>query len=230
MSTPRQARLDLDAALRQPLPRAEAEALVALLMGRAPRPAPAHPLFRHPDAELLLTGESLDHATAGSRIVQEEEAPRLAISSSLPPQPQLLGHALDWLGGLVKGEPGELLGFVVPPGSHRHDMRLLAWDGARLCPLGPVPKPETLLEEGCSMAAFQRAAGLPDPEAPEAVLAPAMRRVVLAQLGRRALPVAQRLLDGRFDGQALFRAWLAAAAARRHGFTTACTPLSLTLA
>ncbi|WP_159999056.1 hypothetical protein [Roseomonas sp. 18066] len=218
-ATLRQARLELDAPLRHPLPRAEAEALVALLRGRAP-PAHPHPLFRLPEAALLLTGESLDHATAGSRLLREEAAPRLAVSTSLPPRPRLLIGALDWLSGLLEAEAGALLGFVVPPGSHRHDMRLLAWNGRRLVPLGPLPDRLAAPGGGCSMGAFQRAAGLPAADAAPEELRPAMRRVVLAQLGRRALPVSQAALDGGFDGQGLFRAWLAAAAAGLHGFRT----------
>jgi len=223
---PRQSRLELDVALRCPLPRPDAEALVALLMGRSPAAPPAHPLFRHPDAATVLTGESLDHATHGSRVLQEEAVPRLVVSASLPPQPGLLETTLDWLGGLCTAAPGEVLGFIVPPGSHRHDLRLLVWDGARPQPLGPLPETPALAG-GCSMAAFQRAAGLPGPAAPEAELAPAMRRVALAQVRRQALPVAQALLDGPFDGQVLFRVWLAAAAAQRQGFTTSLAPLVL---
>lgn len=221
---PRQSRLELDAALRCPLPRPEAEALVALLTGRRPTTPPAHPLFRHPDAATVLTGESLDHATRGSRVLQEAATPRLVASASLPPQPGLLDTALDWLSGLLAAAHGEVLGFIVPPGSHRHDLRLLIWDGARLRPLGALPE-VAALAGGCSMAAFQQAAGLPDPAAPEAE--PAMRRVALAQLQRQALPVAQALLDGPFDGQILFRVWLAAAAAQRQGFTTSLAPLVL---
>ncbi|MFC7611496.1 hypothetical protein [Teichococcus aestuarii] len=44
MSLPeRHARLELDAPLRRPLPRPDAEALVALVMGRLPARPPAHP-------------------------------------------------------------------------------------------------------------------------------------------------------------------------------------------
>ncbi|MDQ1077503.1 hypothetical protein [Pseudoroseomonas cervicalis] len=221
-AAPRQARLELDAALRQPLPRDAAEALVALLAGRLPRPAPCHALFRWPEAALLLTGESLDHLTGGSRILQEEDGPHLLASASLPPLRGLLEAALDWLSPLLRAEPGALLGYIVPPGSHRHDLRLLAWDGARLRLLGKLPEPE---EGDCSPEAFRQAAGLPAPEAPAAQLAPAMRRVVLAQLARRALPVAQARLDGAYRGPAQFRAWLAEAAAQRHGFTTRVAPL-----
>ncbi|MXP65547.1 hypothetical protein E0493_19550 [Roseomonas sp. M0104] len=223
---PRQARLELDAALRCPLPRPEAEALVALLTGRRPAAPPPHALFHHPEAVTVLTGESLDHATTGSRILQEEAVPQLTVSASLPPRPGLLEAALDWLGGLLQATPGDLLGFIVPPGSHRHDLRLLVWDGSRPRPLGPLPETATLAG-GCSMAAFQRAAGLPEPDAPAAELVPAMRRVALAQLQRRTLPVAQALLDGPFDGQVLFRTWLAAAAAQRQGFSTRPSPLVL---
>lgn len=219
---PRQARLELDAALRRPLPRDAAEALVALLAGRLPRPAPCHPLFQREEAALLLTGESLDHLTSGSRIVQEADGPHLLASASLPPLRGLLEAALDWLSPLLQAEPGALLGYIVPPGGHRHDLRLLAWDGGRLCPLGRLPEPE---EGDCSPDSFRRAAGLPAPDAPEAQLAPAMRRVVLAQLARRALPVAQAQLDGAYRGPAQFRAWLAEAAAFRHGFTTRAAPL-----
>ncbi|WP_419900218.1 hypothetical protein [Roseomonas sp. USHLN139] len=224
MTTPsdlRQARLELDAPLRHPLPRQEAEALATLLRGRAPAGHP-HPLFRLPEAALLLTGESLDHATGGSRLLRENGLPRLSVSSSLPPRPRLLIGALDWLSGLVQAETGALLGFVVPPGSHRHDMRLLAWNGHRLVPLGPLPDRLAAPGGGCSMEAFQRAAGLPAPDAAPQELHSAMRGVVLAQLGRRALPVSQTALDGGFDGQGLFRVWLAAAAARLHGFRTRC--------
>ncbi|MDJ0390397.1 hypothetical protein QMO56_19980 [Roseomonas sp. E05] len=225
-AAPRQSRLELDAALRCPLPRPEADALVALLMGRFPAAPPAHALFHHPDAAMVLTGESLDHATTGSRILQEETVPRLTVSASLPPQRGLLEATLDWLGGLLQAAPGEVLGFIVPPGSHRHDLRLLVWDGARPQPLGSLPEAATMAG-GCSMAAFQRAAGLPEPGAPEAERMPTMRRVALAQLRRQALPVSQALLDGPFDGQILFRVWLAAAAAQRQGFSTRVSPLVL---
>lgn len=227
MSAPlRQSRLELDAALRCPLPRQEAEALVALLMGRRPAQPPAHALFHHPAAAEVLTGESLDHATTGSRILQEDAVSRLAVSASLPPQPGLLEATLDWLGGLLQAVPGTVLGFIVPPGSHRHDLRLLVWDGTRPRPLGPLPEPGTQTG-GCSMAAFQRAAGLPAPDAAAAELEPTMRRVALAQLQRRALPVSQSLLDGPFDGQILFRVWLAAVAAQRQGFSTRLSPMVL---
>lgn len=219
----RESRLELDAALRRPLPRHEAEALVALLCGRPPAASHPHPLFRRSAAAALLTGESLDHATHGSRVVQEGMVPRLTVSASLPPQPGLLEAGLDWLGGLLEAEPGTVLGFVVPPGSHRHDLRLVVWDGARPQPLGALLDAQAQVE-GCSMAAFQHAAGLPSPDAEEALLAPVMRRVALAQLARQALPVSQAALDGPFGGQALFRSWLAAAAARRQGFTTAAPP------
>ncbi|HWL84084.1 MAG TPA: hypothetical protein VNR89_24260 [Roseomonas sp.] len=225
-AAPRQSRLELDAALRCPLSRPEAEALVALLTGRRPVAPPPHALFHHPEAAMVLTGESLDHATTGSRILQEAAVPRLTVSASLPPRPGLLEASLDWLGGLLQAAPGEVLGFVVPPGSHRHDLRLVVWDGARPRPLGPLPETATLAG-GCSMAAFQRAAGLPGPDTPAVELVPAMRRVALAQLGRQALPVAQALLDGPFDGQVLFRVWLAAAAAQRLGFSTRVSPLVL---
>jgi len=217
---PREARLELDAALRRPLPRHEAEALVALLCGHAPMGRHPHALFRHDGAAALLTGESLDHDTRGSRVLHEGGVPRLAVSASIPPIPGLLEAGLDWLGGLLEAEAGAVLGFVVPPGSHRHDLRLVVWDGIRPLTLGALPEPSALAG-GCGMAAFQQAAGLPPPEAEEAVLAPAMRRVALAQAARQALPVSQSALDGPFAGQALFRAWLAAAAAHRHGFTTA---------
>lgn len=227
--TARQSRLELDAALRRPLPRPEAEALVRLLAGRRPEAHP-HPLFRFPAAAGLLTGESLDHDTGTSRLLQEAEGPRLVASASLPPLPGLLEAGLGWLSGLLAASPGEVLGYVVPPGSHRHDLRLLVWDEAggvgQLRGLGPLPEPASLAG-GCSMAAFRRAAGLPPPDAPPAVLAPAMRRVALAQARRQALPVAQGLLDGPFDGQVLFRAWLAETAALSLGFTTARPALLL---
>jgi hypothetical protein len=228
MSTPREARLELDAALRHPLPMREAEALVALLGGRAPRAAPAHPLFRHPDLVSLLTGESLDHATRGSRVVQDEAGlSRLLASASLPPCPALLSAGLDWLGGLLDLQPGDVPGFIVPPGMPRHDLRLLAWDGARLRPLGPLPEEDGLPR--CSLAAFCEAAGLPPPEQEEArVLRPLLRRLALAQLQGQCLPVAQARLDGPFrDGQALFRLWMAQALAWLDGLSTATAPLLL---
>jgi hypothetical protein len=223
----REARLELDAPLRRPLPRSEAEALVALLLGRRPVGSHPHPLFRDPEAALLLTGESLDHATRGSRVLQEAPAPRLEASASLPPRPALLKAGLDWLGGLVQAQPGEVLGFIVPPGCHRHDMRLLAWDGRQLRPLGALPEPGSP-GGTCSMAAFCRATGLPDPMNPDAAVSDAamsiaMRRVALAQLQRRALPVSQAALDGPYDGAAQFRLWLTMAA-QRQGFTTAPPP------
>lgn len=232
MSRPeRQGRLELDAPLRRPLPRPDAEALVALLTGHAPARPPAHPLFSVPEASAVLMGESLDHLTHGSRILQEEDGPRLCASASLPARPGLMEAALDWLGGLLRLEPGEVAGFTVPAGSHRHDVRLLVWDGGRLRPLGALPDLRAgALEGGCSMEAFRRAAGLPDVGEPPGVLRPAMRRVALAQLRRQALPVSQALLDGAFDGQVLFRAWLAAAAEAAQGFTTAAPPLALHVA
>lgn len=224
----RQARLELDAPLRRPLPRPDAEALVALLSGQLPARRPVHPLFCVPEACDILAGESLDHVTSGSRILQEEDGPRLSASASLPPRPGLMEAALDWLGGLLSLEEGEVAGFTVPAQSHRHDLRLLVWDGARLRPLGPLPDLRGgAFAGGCSMAAFQHAAGLPElTEAPER-LRPVMRRVALAQLRRKTLPVSQALLDGPFDGQVLFRVWLAAAAEAQQGFTTATPPLTL---
>lgn len=237
MSRPeRQARLELDAPLRRPLPRAEAEALVALLMGRLPARPPAHPLFALPEAGAVLTGESLDHLTQGSRILQDETGPRLCVSASLPPWPGLLDASVDWLGGQLQLAVGEVAGFTVPANSHRHDMRLLVWTGTHLRPLGPLPDlrigagADSALAGGCSLEAFQRAAGLPAPDQPEAVLRPAMRRVALAQLRRQALPVSQALLDGPFEGQALFRVWLAAAVEASRGLTTAAPPLALHVA
>jgi hypothetical protein len=220
----REARLELDVPLRQPLARDDAEALVALLLGRRPAGPHPHPLFQDPNAALLLTGESLDHATRGSRVLQHCGAARLEASASLPPDPRLLAAGLDWLGGLVQALPGEVLGFVVPAGSHRHDMRLLAWDGARLRPLGALPDPAPAGQSTppCTMVAFCRATGLPDP-ADEAAVRPAMRRVALAQLQKQALPVSQGALDGPFLGAPQFRSWLAAAA-RCQGFTTVAPP------
>lgn len=221
MSPPRQARLELDARLRRPLPRPQAEALVALLLGRPPVAPPPHPLFGQPAATLLLTGESLDHATTGSRILREAEGgDRLLASASLPPVPGLLEAGLDWLSGLLTAQAGAVLGYVVPPGSHRHDLRLLLWDGARLVVLPGLEA--TLLAEACSMASFCAAADLPQPERAEPdSLEEAMRRVALALLAHQALPVCQALLDGPFlDGPMLFRHWLALAAARSLGFRT----------
>lgn len=221
----REARLELDAPLRHPLPLPEAEALVALLGGRMPRQTPAHPLFRHPDAVSLVTGESLDHATRGSRILQEDTGTsRLLVSASLPPCPGLLSAGLDWLGGLLALQPGAVPGFIVPPGMARHDLRLLAWDGTRLRPLGPLPA-----EDGsprCSLSSFRDAAGLPVPEhEAEAALRAQLRRLALAQLQGRCLPVAQARLDGPFrDGQALFRLWMAGTLDWLDGLTTATAP------
>lgn len=223
IATQREARLELDAVLRRPLPRPEAEALVSLLLGRRPAGPHPHPLFRDPEAGLLLTGESLDHATRGSRVLQDAREPRLEASASLPPRRALLEAGLDWLGGLVRAEPGDVLGFIVPPGSHRHDMRLLAWDGDRLRALGALPEPGQI-GGGCSMAAFRGATGLPDPAGPEEEVWPAIRRVALAQLRRQSLPVSQAALDGPFAGAAQFRLWLAAAVGQRQGFTTAPPP------
>lgn len=225
MTATREARLELDAPLRHPLPMQEAEALVALLSGCLPRQPPTHPLFRHPDAAGLLTGESLDHATRGSRIVQEAAGEaRLLASASLAPCPALLSAGLDWLGGLLALRPGTVPGFIVPPGMDRHDLRLLAWDGARLRPLGPLPEADG--QPRCSFAAFREAAGLPLPEQEEdAVLRAQLCRLALAQLRGECLPVAQARLDGPFrDGQALFRLWMAQALAWLDGLSTATGP------
>lgn len=232
MSLPeRHARLELDAPLRRPLPRLDAEALVALLMGRLPAKPPAHPLFSMPEAASILTGESLDHLTQGSRILQEEDGPRLCVSASLPSWPGLLEASVDWLGEQLRLMAGEVAGYTVPAHSHRHDMRLLVWTGARLCPLGPLPDLRGgALAGGCSLRAFQQAAGLPAPDEPEEVVRPVMRRVALAQLRRQALPVSQALLDGPFEGQVLFRVWLAAAAEMSQGFSTAAVPMALHVA
>lgn len=231
MTVIREARLELDAPLRHPLPMREAEALVALLGGRLPRQPPAHPLFRHPDAAALLTGESLDHATRGSRIVQEAAGGgRLLASASLTPCPALLSSGLDWLGGLLALQPGAVPGFIVPPGMARHDLRLLAWDGTRLRPLGPLPEEDGLPR--CSLSAFREAAGLPLPEQEEEpILRAQLHRLALAQLRGECLPVAQARLDGPFrDGQALFRLWMAEALAWLDGLTTATAPQLLRVA
>lgn len=214
------ARLELDAPLRQPLPQADAIALVALLRGSLPPAAerPAHPLFQVAEAAQLLLGESLDHATSGSRIVQEAEGPRLLASCSLPSS-GLLAAGLDWLGPLLALEAGDIAGFLVPAGSHRHDRRLLVWDGAALTPLGPG----SVADGGCGAESFRRAAGLPPPA--EATAAQ-LRRVSLAQLRPFCLPVAQAALDGPFtQGQACFRDWLIEAAEARLGLTTRLPPL-----
>lgn len=229
LTTPRQGRLELVAPLRLPLSAGDANALVALLEGGLPQELPAHPLFRLPEAATILVGESLDHDTHGSRLVREGElGPVLMVSASLPSVPGLLEQAVAWLGSLVTGAPGEVLGFVVPPDTHRHDMRLLVWHEDRLVRLGAVPDPrdEIRLEgdASCSPRAFLRAAGLPPPDAPAEEVLPAMQRVALALAERRALPVAQHLLDGPLrHGQGMFRAWLADAALARHGFTTRST-------
>jgi hypothetical protein len=221
----RDARLELDAPLRHPLPLEDAEALVALLAGRLPRRLPAHPLFRHPNAAALLTGESLDHATDGSRIVQEEGETRLLVSASLPPCPALLAAGLEWIGGILVLPPGEVPGFIVPAGESRHDLRLLAWDGQRLRPLAALP-PEGPGAPRCSLESFLVAAGLPGMEEEDGVLRAALRRVALAQLEGRCLPVAQARLDGPFQaGQGLFRVWMARALARLDGLSTASPPL-----
>jgi hypothetical protein len=215
---PREARLELDASLRRPDP-----AILALLQGEAPRPLPAHPLFRHAAAPLILVGESLDHATTGSRLVREPDGgTRLIVSASLPADAVLLRAALDWLGGQIQAQAGELLGFVVPPGSDRHDMRLLVRHEDRLHPLPRLPQPGFgPAGTGCSLAAFLDAAELPAPDAPDEELLPAMRLVAASLAARRALPVAQARLDGPLaHGQASFLLWLDAAARLRHGFAT----------
>jgi hypothetical protein len=222
----RESRIELAAFLRQPLHPVEAHALAALLAGTQPSPAPDHPLFARAGAAGVLIGDSLDHDTQGSRLVREADArPMLLVSASLPAEPGLLGDSLGWLGGLLAAEPGDVLGFVVPPDCHRHDLRLLVWSAGRLVRLGRVPEaaPSLFLQGSadCTPAGFCRAAGLPQPDAAPAFLLPAMRRVALALAERQALPVAQRLLDGPLrEGQGLFRAWLADAALMRHGFTT----------
>jgi hypothetical protein len=223
----RDARLELAATLRHPLPLADAEALVALLAGRLPRHSPRHPLFRHPDAALLLTGESLDHATSGARIVQEDGEVRLLVSSSLPPCPALLAAGLDWLGGILRLEAGDVPGFVVPAGAPRHALQLLAWDGVRLRPL-PETAPEAPPASRCSLESFLAAAGLPAMDEAPDVLRATLRRVALAQLEGRCLPVAQARLDGPFeDRQGLFRLWMSQALFRLDGLGTATPPLTL---
>ena len=220
----KEARLELDAPLRHPLPWDDAEALVALLKGRRPRSLPAHPLFRHPAMTELLVGESLDHATSDSRIIREEEAARLLVSASLPPCAELLASGLDWLGALLALETGDVPGFIVPAGADRHDLRLLAWDGHRLRPLGALPT-EYTMANGCSLSSFRRAAGLPEPEEAEPVQRAALRRVARSQLAGQCLPVSQTALDGPFlQGQALFRLWMADAVARLDGLTTVSRP------
>lgn len=222
----RQSRIELAAFLRQPLHPVEAHALAALLAGSLPSPAPDHPLFARASAAGVLVSDSLDHDTQGSRLVRDADArPMLLVSASLPAETGLLGDALGWLGGLLAAEPGDVLGFVVPPNRHRHDLRLLVWSFGRLVPLGPVPEaaPGPFLQGAgdCTPARFCQAAGLPLPNAAPTLLEPAMQRVALALAERQALPVAQRLLDGPMrEGQGLFRAWLADAALLRHGFTT----------
>jgi hypothetical protein len=223
----RDARLEMAATLRHPLPLEDAEALVALLAGRLPRRAPDHTLFRHPEAALLLTGESLDHATTGARVVQENGEARLLVSSSLPPCPALLAAGLDWLGGILRLEAGEVPGFVVPAGAPRHDLQLLAWDGSRLRPL-PEGAPESPPAPRCSLQSFLAAAGLPAMDEEPDVLRSALRRVALAQLEGRCLPVAQARLDGPFeDRQGLFRLWMSQALFRLDGLGTAASPLTL---
>lgn len=224
MSAPRESRLELEAPLRHPLPLAEAQALVDLLGGRLPARPPAHPLFRHPDAATLLVGESLDHATGGSRVLQDAAGGglRLAASASLPPCPALLSAGLDWLGGLLALQPGDVPGFIVPPGAGRHDLRLLAWDGTRLRPLDALP--ERVVPGRTGMVAFQQAAGLPDAAAPEGEQRLWLRRVALAQLQNRSLPVSQARLDGAWiDGAGLFRRWMAGVLARLDGLSTTTT-------
>ncbi|MDO9713036.1 hypothetical protein [Paracraurococcus lichenis] len=218
MTALREARLELDARLGTADP-----ALAALLRGDVPHPLPAHPLFRHPAAMLLLTGESLDHATGGSHLVAEPDGGlRLIASASLPADDSFLETALDWLSRQVEAAPGDLLGFIVPPGSGRHDMRLLAWHDGRLHPLPAIPSPGFApAGPGCSLAGFLAATGLPPAEAPEEDLLPAVRRVAGALAARRALPVAQARLDGPLlHGQASFLLWLREVAAARLGFTT----------
>jgi hypothetical protein len=225
MSEPREARLELAATLRHPLPMPDAEALVALLGGRAARRAPPHPLFRHPDLTTLLAGESLDHATRGSRIVQDEAgAARLEASASLPPCPALLSGGLDWLGSLLALRPGDVPGFIVPPGMGRHDLRLLVWDGSRLRPLASLP--DDASSPRCSLDSFMRAAGLPPMAEGPAAQRAVLRRVALAQLQGRCLPVAQRQLDGPYrDRQGMFRLWMTQALLRLEGLSTAAAPM-----
>lgn len=232
-STPRQSRLELVAPLRLPLSASDAGALVALLEGGLPQELPAHPLFHHAEAASILVGESLDHDTRGSRLVREAEVgPVLMVSASLPGVPGLLENAVAWLGSLIAGVPGDVLGFVVPPDTHRHDMRLLVWCDDRLVRLGAVPdaRDELRLEgdASCSPAAFLRAADLPLPTAPAAEVLPVMRRVALALAERQALPVAQQALDGPLrHGQGMFRAWLTDAVLTRQGLTTRSTSATL---
>ncbi|MBC9207716.1 hypothetical protein IBL26_12800 [Roseomonas aerophila] len=223
----RDARLELAATLRHPLPLEDAEALVALLSGRAPRRTPDHALFRHPEATQLLTGESLDHATSGARIVQEDGAVRLLVSSSLPPCPVLLAAGLSWLGSILRLEAGEVPGFVVPAGAPRHDLQLLVWDGTRLRPL-PEGAAEPPLAPRCSLESFAAAAGLPGWGEAPGILRAALRRAALAQVEGRCLPVAQARLDGPFgERQGMFRLWMARALWQLDGLGTAAPPLTL---
>jgi hypothetical protein len=218
----------MDAVLRHPLPLRDAEALVALLGGRLPLQPPPHPLFAHPDAAALLVGESLDHATGGSRIVQDAPGiPRFLASASLPPCPALLAAGLSWLGSLLALRPGDVPGFVVPPGMARHDLHLLAWNGENLQVLGPLPADRIAVAEPvCSVESFRLAAGLPALDEDTVILRQALRRVALAQLQGRCLPVAQKRLDGPFrDGQALYRLWMAGVLASLDGLSTVTPPM-----
>jgi hypothetical protein len=86
--------------------------------------------------------------------------------------------------------------------------------------------PELGVPGRTGMAAFIGAAGLPDARAPEAEQRAWLRRVALAQLAGRSLPVAQARLDGAWlDGAALFRGWMADVLARLDGLSTAPAPL-----
>ena len=124
----RHARLELSAWLHQPMAAGDAEALTSLLQGCWPKRPPLHPLFRRTAANMILTGDSLDHATQGSRVRQTvDRRLRLEVSASVPAVPHLLAHAVCWLGSMLAGEGGEVVGFVVPAVTHRHDMRLLVW-------------------------------------------------------------------------------------------------------
>ncbi len=223
----RHARLELSAWLHQPMAAGDAEALTSLLQGCWPKQPPLHPLFRRAAANMILTGDSLDHATQGSRVRQTvDRRLRLEVSASVPAVPHLLADAVSWLGSLLAAEAGEVVGFVVPAETHRHDMRLLVWREGRPVWLGPAPDTRhCILLEGsaaCSPAAFLQATGLPSPLLLTEDLPAAMREVATALSQRQALPVAQSALDGPLrDGQAMFTAWLIAAAFTRHGFSTA---------
>lgn len=221
---PRQTRFEFDAPLRTPLAAETRAALSALLAGHLPSVPPPHPFFAAPGADLLLAQASERHLGHPGELAQGEDGRFwLRVSAAIGEEAPLSAF-LDWIGPQLDLGAGELAGFVVPAGSHRHDMRLLAWSGEAVIMLGKVPdRHEIHLDPGarCSDAALRRAAGLPVPDGAPEIVRPAMRRVARGLSLSRPPLVNQKLLDGPYvDGPVRLRLWLAEAARAQLGYST----------